>query len=771
MDHINKRITIGVLVSGILDEFTQHICSGIMTEAKSCDADILIIPGKYLDRDLSHNRELMYEYQYVTAFSYIRKGSVDALIIAADCIGCFASKENIQALLHQYDGIPCVLIASKADGYVNVTFDNYNGIREGLEYLIQTCGYRRIGMVGGTDNNTDARERKEAFRRVLADHGIEWTDRRFTEGNLSRTGRDAYRTLLDENPDLEAVFCVNDATAFGLYDELKRRGLKPGKDISVLGFDDSIAAAQTSPSLSSVRADPNQLGEAAVRTVLSILRGNAVSDTVIPTRFVLRDSICQPKSPANHCLHILNCLDTSFHDIFYRNYHAQIQGQTDRLNQAYKTLFNTLAGHFRNPPGDLYPLFAVSQALDDFLSLGGAAYADVDALLTVLEELYYGLLELQPDANAKFELRNTFSMIYRKLIRALNRQSAAILNQEYRTNYAMKLFVQNILQFEHGDEQSYCTLLQNLEWLQIRNAGLYLLPEPTEHLFPKPFTAPDLLYLKAVLSDGTVHPVSPELQKVSLSDLFTHDRPAADTSCCRVLLPLFFGTVVYGVLLCDMTELLFTNGEFLVNQLSSALKMITLLRTNQDIQARLEDNLASLKDHNIELDTLSKSDPLTGILNRRGFYSRAEELLAAHRANGHDALIIYADMNNLKRINDQYGHKEGDSSLKQIALILAKLVSGRGIAGRIGGDEFACLLELRGPEREEEILARLYRMFDDYNRLAAKPYALTVSAGACAVTPDTDLTLKNALMLADQKLYEEKKHRNMHSDSKTGRPS
>lgn len=55
---------------------------------------MVIFPGKYWDRDLSDNRELMYEYQYNTAFSYARKENVDALIISAGSIGCFASKKE-----------------------------------------------------------------------------------------------------------------------------------------------------------------------------------------------------------------------------------------------------------------------------------------------------------------------------------------------------------------------------------------------------------------------------------------------------------------------------------------------------------------------------------------------------------------------------------------------------------------------------------------------------------------------------------------------------
>ena len=106
-----------------------------------------------------------------------------------------------------------------------------------------------------------------------------------------------------------------------------------------------------------------------------------------------------------------------------------------------------------------------------------------------------------------------------------------------------------------------------------------------------------------------------------------------------VVFPLFFKEMVYGILMCNMAESLYTNGEFLVNQVSSATKMITLLQANEKIQSQLEENLAVLKDYNIELDTISKSDVLTGILNRRGFYSEAEQRIYKSMQSGSRVLV------------------------------------------------------------------------------------------------------------------------------------
>lgn len=115
--------------------------------------------------------------------------------------------------------------------------------------------------------------------------------------------------------------------------------------------------------------------------------------------------------------------------------------------------------------------------------------------------------------------------------------------------------------------------------------------------------------------------------------------------------------------------------------------------------------------------------------------------------------VIYVDMNNLKIINDRYGHEEGDYSLKLIADVLWKTVEGRGIAGRIGGDEFACALIYEKEDEGESVLQEIYHQFYLHNQSNDKPYNVTVSAGACKVDEDSDLTLQHALTQADERLY------------------
>lgn len=667
----------------------------------------------------------------------------------------------MQEMMKQYAGIPCVLVASKMDGYAGVTFDNYGGIREGLEYLIEKAGCRRFGMIAGPDANSDAYERKQAFTQILDAHGIEVTDRMFATGDLSRRSEHAFRQLLDQNPDLEAVFCVNDETAMGFYEELRRRNIVPGRDISVFGYDDTIASAKCQPSLSSVRADPSELGEYALKMVLRMLCGEKVESRTIPTKFVMRDSICKVSAGEDETssYELKDHVENYFEEIFYRCRHEELKETLDTLHRDFEELIQKISQLFEKHDKGMESYIAIQMALDAFLDHGAVIHADMDNLLIVFENIYQALKRKQPDIDSSHQLRDFFSITYRKIIRSMDYRIGSMRKEEESNNYSMKLFIRDMLQFEKGNDLSYSSVLNNLDWLKIHNAFLYIFKNPITHLEKEVYTAPDSFYLKSYMRDGKVYSVPAIRQKHKIKDLFFNQALEGMDRHSLVLFPLFVNEHLYGLFLCDLSEEIFVNGEFLLNQMSAATKMIDLLKANEEIQQKLEESLATLKENNIVLDTLSRSDGLTGILNRRGFSDAAEELLLKSRQEGKKALVVYVDMNNLKIINDRYGHEEGDFSLKFIAETLSEAIQGHGLAGRIGGDEFACITEYSREDEGESLLENIYGRFDHYNAGSDKPYNLTVSAGARLLRSTDKLTLKEALTSADEKLYEVKKLR------------
>ena len=151
----------------------------------------------------------------------------------------------------------------------------------------------------------------------------------------------------------------------------------------------------------------------------------------------------------------------------------------------------------------------------------------------------------------------------------------------------MKTFIQKVLSFDRGNDRSYGEILGTMDWLDIENAFIFLYKEPIIHLIGEPFELPAQLYLKTKDLKEKVSSVITVNQKVSSSNLYDFESLGVEGAGIYVLLPLYSNEILYGVLLCDLTEGVLVNGEFLGNQVSAAVKMINLLKTNEEIMKRL----------------------------------------------------------------------------------------------------------------------------------------------------------------------------------------
>lgn len=754
MTEKRKRFTIGLLVSGITEHYVISACQGVMHAAQEADVNLVVLPGKYIDRDFSENKDIQYEYQYNTLFRLAGPKTLDAVIVAADVIGCFTSKERIKQMLETYRGIPCVLLSSKFPGYVSVNSDNEQGIREAMEYLIQHTKCRKFGMIGGPSDNTDAMERKEAFFNILDQYRIPYTENNFVTSDLSKADKKAAAEFLNKNPDVEAVFCVNDDVAITFYEEMRKRKLVPGKDILVFGYDNSTLASKVNPALSSIWTDTNEQGEQAVHTLLKMLRGEEGESTRLPSRFVLRESVGGKRVHMDiSSSEYMELIDSYVDSIFY-NYHYEESQKVGNSREQFKALLQKLF-KLMDMGGDWDKIFC--RILEDVEKIH-FEYADIDNLLTVLVEICNFVCYHYETVDDKYKVRQSFEILYQKLVHVMNHQLDRIQEKEERDNFLLKLFVNNTMQFEKGNDQSYMSLISNIGFLGIRNAEVFIFDEPITNLEKDCFQCPQTLNLKAVLKRGIVKTVPRARQKVKFAELFHFDNVSRERFSA-VCLPLFCNEILYGFLICNLSTPLFDNGEFLVNQLGSAVKMIDLLRTNEAIQQKLEDSLVALRENNIQLDNLSKSDALTGIMNRRGFFADAEKRLSELRNSGKKILFSYIDMNNLKIINDRYGHDEGDFSLRLIANILTDTIGDKGIIGRIGGDEYACMLECGENEDENSFTGKIKDAFDTFNLNSEKEYNVTVSVGTYVAQCREDISLQDALSHADESLYVAKTYR------------
>jgi diguanylate cyclase (GGDEF)-like protein/PAS domain S-box-containing protein len=160
-----------------------------------------------------------------------------------------------------------------------------------------------------------------------------------------------------------------------------------------------------------------------------------------------------------------------------------------------------------------------------------------------------------------------------------------------------------------------------------------------------------------------------------------------------------------------------------------------------------------------DLRALSLRDELTGLYNRRGFLTLAEQQLKVANRVRKVMLLMFADLDDMKYINDVFGHQEGDRALIGIGQILKKTFRESDIVARFGGDEFV-VLSLETLDSGTEILAnRLREHLDYYNRYENRPYELSVSIGISRYDPENPVDLHDLIVNADKMMYEQKNTR------------
>jgi two-component system cell cycle response regulator len=155
-----------------------------------------------------------------------------------------------------------------------------------------------------------------------------------------------------------------------------------------------------------------------------------------------------------------------------------------------------------------------------------------------------------------------------------------------------------------------------------------------------------------------------------------------------------------------------------------------------------------------ELRHLAITDDLTGLYNRRGFLASATHQLKVAQRNGQSLLLFFCDVDNLKRINDSFGHPEGDMALIRTADALEQTFRESDLLARLGGDEFA-VLATEAAQNQEVILSRLEEKLQKAN--ADESHAtLSLSAGLARFDAKCPTSLGDLMARADQAMYEYK---------------
>jgi diguanylate cyclase (GGDEF)-like protein/PAS domain S-box-containing protein len=160
-----------------------------------------------------------------------------------------------------------------------------------------------------------------------------------------------------------------------------------------------------------------------------------------------------------------------------------------------------------------------------------------------------------------------------------------------------------------------------------------------------------------------------------------------------------------------------------------------------------------------KLQTMSMVDELTGLYNRRGFFTISDQQVKIANRVRSELLCFFIDLDGMKWINDTLGHREGDEALMATATILRETFRDADVIGRIGGDEFAVLAVGTNGIDGSLLKRRLQKRVDSYNAQTDKPYKLSLSIGAADHDCHGQQSMDELLSAADVLMYKEKKEK------------
>jgi DNA-binding LacI/PurR family transcriptional regulator len=280
-----KTHVLGLVVPEISGDFFVPMLRGIEGAAREAGYELLVQTGRPHDGD--------------RALSCLVGQSADGLLLFVDSADGEALRRVSAARL------PAVLLYTEAQGLdiPSVTIENEAGAALAVCHLIDRHGRRRIACVRGPLGVHDAEARLSGYRSALATCGIPFDPGLVVPGDFqAEVAAASVRGLLARGVDFDAVFAGDDASAMGVLAALAEAGLAPGRDLSVIGFDDLPFAANAIPPLATVRAPTEEVGAAAVRILIRrIEEGTAAGSPeslVLPTAFVPRASCgCGTEGP------------------------------------------------------------------------------------------------------------------------------------------------------------------------------------------------------------------------------------------------------------------------------------------------------------------------------------------------------------------------------------------------------------------------------------------------------------------------------------------
>lgn len=571
------RKKIALIVENIFTDFAGGLIQAVRNATHLYkNVDLIVISGQY---DMTKEMDEHYR-DYLTTYNAIYQLQLqcefDGVII---CLGSMipSNVELIDRWVRNNTNIPTVFTVCEIEGHVSVNYDNAKGIREAVDCLLNIHGFKHFAMMGGREDNFDSQQRKRIFAQALAEGGVVFEEKNYIPTDMFIDTQEEARILLDRNPDVQAIFCVNDSVAVGLYREMERRRLIPGKDIMIFGFDNTMMAAHMMPSLSSVGAGNETMGKKALELLLNMINGEQVESALVDTRFYGRESL-------PYSMYEFATLDWSnvsedmiyhmFDECFYRYKPEFISREALDLRRLFKEFTSRVLLAVKHQYMSAEDFHEARDMIRIFFENGALQYTDSEKLVAGINR-FHASINLAQSANGMASLvyvNRLFSYARDCVILSLAKRISD--NKEELTNSRRDLLDYMVDVADYGDtkEDILSRIILNFDKLNMKDAALFLFNQPIEYEKGVEDFFPEMIRLCCLTKDGELYVISEERRSGRLNEMYQR-RELIDISRECATFPIFFKHHYYGFVVSKLDSNIANSGEFLACQIGRAIYM------------------------------------------------------------------------------------------------------------------------------------------------------------------------------------------------------
>ena len=731
MDKQN-RLHFGVLLTTIDNNYLYSVWKGIYEYARINDIHLTAYFGCYQssDDDVAMHVE--------TCFDAIKKDkTLDGLILFTGLLTKHIEIEKIEDFISGLPPhIPVVSVSFPMQNVSSVLVDNTLGIYNAVEHLIKVHGKKKIAFIKGPENHPEAQDRLIGYKNALYDNSIEVDENYIFPGNFSRmSGRKAVADMLDNHMlPVDAIVASDDETAIGVLGLLSERNIAVPNDIAVTGFNDDRSSASFIPSMSTVRQGFFDIGLTSAESIHKQLAGELVEvlQYVTPV-FIPRQSCgcyenvyshidAEPEVVPGEKDTLFSYAQRIITQIFKyeapeQSVYNWVKDLTDALTEKpfsrdkFLHLFDDILINFRKFSMEFSLWYEALQTLSSSVEF----FAEKDENFHAISSTLFYATTLVYDIRIRKEKTREFQMIDTRVI--LRR----VVN-----NIIAKFDVDSLAEelYELFTEISIDTTL----------IGLYRSPIKSDDC-DADRSIKTLIGFDGEQKFNSSHNIWNQILFSDYSTIENFDFESERRAL--FFIPLYFKNEESGIMLMSYNT-------------KTPVEAYETLRINISTAVKGADLMSKVQ-------TLSITDDLTGLLNRRGFfqyaYSRIPHL---KRDSDRKPYVMFMDMDGLKHINDTFGHMEGDNAILAFANILRETLREEDIIGRIGGDEFTVFSSVKSDEDGGRVVKRIRKKLEEYNKKKLHPYDISVCIGSDVLTDLTNECFEAAMLNADSLLYDEK---------------